>query len=79
MKADDLPPTAYNHDDDGCATSEVHRHRCSTPDGVGSEGAETIAAESGCRGSGQSYHHGCRDLDVFSVDQDCVHRRPLVT
>jgi hypothetical protein len=43
-------PTACDHDDEGCAPSEVHRHRCSAPDGVGSKGcgavAETIAAES---------------------------------
>ncbi len=43
-------PAAGDHDYEGCASSEVHRHRCSAPDGIGSEGfgivAETIAAES---------------------------------
>jgi hypothetical protein len=56
--------TACAHDDEGREPSEVHRHCCSAPDGMGAEElwvvAETIAAESGCRRSDRSNHHGCR-------------------
>jgi hypothetical protein len=55
---------ACAHDDEAYEHSEVHRHRCSAPDGIGAEEfwvvAETIAAKSGCRRSDRSNHHGCR-------------------
>jgi hypothetical protein len=53
----------------------VHCHRCSAPDGVGSEGFRT-AAKSGCRRSDRSFHHGCCDLDEFSIDQDMSLSKP---
>jgi hypothetical protein len=66
MKAADFQrPVIYDYE--GYASSEVHRHRCSAPDGVGCEAtgavAETVAAESVCRGRDRCDHHGRFCLD----------------